>query len=71
MFFFDLLSRLLKVLRSNESPAQISAGFVLGMILGITPFWSLINFVILFFIIIINVNIAAAMLAYIIFSAVV
>ncbi len=71
MFGLELLGKILKVLRSNESPNQIAAGFILGMILGITPFFSLINALIIFAIIIINVNISAAILAYLIFTAVV
>jgi uncharacterized protein (TIGR03546 family) len=71
MFGLELIGKILKVLRSNESPNQIAAGFILGMILGITPFFSLINILIIFAIIIINVNISAAILAYLIFKAVI
>lgn len=71
MFFLQFFSDVLKILRSNQSPAQVAGGFVLGMLLGITPFWSLINVVVLLVIILINVNIGAATLAYALFSAVV
>jgi uncharacterized protein (TIGR03546 family) len=71
MFGLELIGKILKILRSNESPNQIAAGFILGMILGITPFFSLINALIIFVIIIINVNISAAILAYAVFTAVV
>jgi uncharacterized protein (TIGR03546 family) len=71
MFGLELIGKILKVLRSNESPNQIAAGFILGMILGITPFFSLINLLIIFVIVIISVNISAAILAYVVFTAVV
>jgi len=71
MFFLNLFSKILKILRSNESPKQIAGGFVLGMILGMAPFWSLFNLFIVFIIIIINVNISAVLLAYLVFSMVV
>lgn len=71
MFFLNIFSKILKILRSNQSPAQIAGGFMLGMILGMAPFWSLLNFFIVFIIIIINVNISAAILAFAAFSAVV
>lgn len=71
MFGLELIGKILKVLRSNESPNQIAAGFILGMILGFTPFFSLINALIIFTVIIINVNISAAILAYLVFTGVV
>ena len=71
MFGLKLISKILKILRSNESPNKIAWGFILGMILGITPFLSLINIIIIFIIIIISVNISAAILAYLIFTAVI
>lgn len=71
MFGLELIGKILKILRSNESPGQIAAGFILGMVLGITPFFSLLNVLIIFVIIIVNVNISAAILAYAVFTAVV
>lgn len=71
MFFLKLFSKILKILRSDESPNQIGSGFVLGMFLGMAPFWSLFNFLIVFLIIFFKVNISAAILAFLIFSAVV
>jgi uncharacterized protein (TIGR03546 family) len=71
MFGLELIGKIIKILRSNESPNQIAAGFILGMILGITPFLSLINILIIFVIIIVSVNISSAILAYAVFTAVV
>ncbi len=71
MFFLNIFGKILKILRSNQTPAQIAGGFVLGMLLGITPFWSLLNFLIVLVLILFNVNLSAAILGYAIFSAVV
>lgn len=71
MFFINIFGKILKVLRSNQTPAQIAGGFVLGMLMGITPFWSLVNLLLLLVVIIINVNLSAVILAYMVFSAVV
>ena len=68
MFLIKLLSKFVKVLRSAESPNQIAWGFALGVILGLTPLWSLHNLVVIALIICLRVNISAAMLAFVIFS---
>ena len=43
MFILKILGKFIKVLRSAASPRQIAWGFALGCILGLTPFWSLHN----------------------------
>ncbi len=69
MFGLELLAKLFKVLRSGESPGQISAGFILGMIPGLTPLWNLHNLIVLFLLIILNVNLSAAIFGFLLFSA--
>lgn len=68
MIVLKILSKFFKALRSNESPNQLAWGFVLGMIIGLTPFWSLHNLLIIVLIIIINVNASMAIAGFIIFS---
>lgn len=68
MFILKLLGKLLKALSSGESPSQIAGGFILGMILGLTPFWSLHNLVVILLIIIIRVNISMAIFSWLFFS---
>lgn len=68
MFFIKLLSKFIKVLNSNASPNQVAWGFALGTILGFTPFMSLHNLIVIILLIILNVNIASAMLSFAIFS---
>ncbi len=69
MFGLELLAKLFKVLRSGESPAQISAGFILGMIPGLTPLWNLHNLVVLILLIVLRVNFSAAIFSFLLFSA--
>ena len=69
MFGIEILAKLIKVLRSAGSPSQIAAGFVLGMIIGLTPLWSLHNLVIIIVIILVNVNISASIFSFVLFSA--
>ena len=47
MFALQILSKLVKVLRSAASPRQIAWGFALGTIWGFTPLFSLHNLVVL------------------------
>lgn len=68
MIILTFIKYFIKILRSNESASQIAAGFAMGMFMGITPFWSLLNFLLMIIVIILNVNIAAVLLAYAIFS---
>lgn len=68
MLIMKFLAKLLKILRSGATPAQISWGIVFGMILGLTPLMSLHNLIIIFLMIIFEVNIAMAIFAFAIFS---
>jgi uncharacterized protein (TIGR03546 family) len=64
MIVLKLLSKLIKALRSNASPKQIAGGFVLGMILGLTPFASLHNLVVVLLIILIRVNLSMVFFSF-------
>ena len=68
MIALKILSKLFKALRSNESPSQLAWGFVMGMIIGLTPFWNLHNLFVVFLIIILNVNAAMAVAGFLLFS---
>ena len=70
MFVLEFIAKLIKILRSEISPNQISWGFALGMILGLTPFWSLHNLIVVILIIILKVNLATAIFSFGIFSAI-
>ncbi len=47
MFWLKLLSKFVKVLREGASPGAIAAGFTVGFIIGLTPFLTLQNFLLL------------------------
>ncbi|MBC7186904.1 MAG: TIGR03546 family protein [Calditrichaeota bacterium] len=68
MLPLSLASKVIKVLRSADSPTQVGWGFALGAIPGLTPFWTLHNFVVILLICILNVNITAALLGWALFS---
>jgi len=68
MFFLQFISKLIKVLRSGESPGLIAGGFVMGFVVGLTPFWTLQNVLILAAAILTKVNLAAAFFAIFFFS---
>jgi len=70
MFGIELLAKLIKILRSAASPHQIAAGFVIGMIIGLTPFWTLHNMILIFILIIVNINIGTAIFSFLLFSAI-
>ena len=62
------LAKLLKALNSDSNPAQISLAFILGMILGFTPLWSLHNLLVLLLVCILRINLAGFLLAFGLFS---
>lgn len=70
MFGLEILAKIIKILRSAASPAQIAAGISFGMIIGLTPFWTLHNLVLIILLIILNINIGSALFAFVIFSGI-
>ena len=63
-----MLANLLKVLNSDASPGQVSLGFAFALFIGLTPFLSLHNVLILFFVFVIRVNLSAFFLGCALFS---
>jgi uncharacterized protein (TIGR03546 family) len=63
-----LIAKIIKILSSEESPNQIAFGFAMGMIIGLTPFWTLHNIVLIVLLIVLRVNIASALFSMAIFS---
>ncbi|XWN36949.1 MAG: TIGR03546 family protein [Balneola sp.] len=64
------IAKLLKALSSEASPNQLAGGFVLGMIIGLTPVTSIHNLLILVLVIVLKVNIGMVILAFLVFSGV-
>ena len=66
----DLLAKLLKALNAEGSPTQISLGFATGLMVGLTPLWSLHNLVLVFFVFLFRINLSAFFLAFAVFSGI-
>jgi uncharacterized protein (TIGR03546 family) len=63
MFWLTLLKDAIKLLRAGQDPRQIAGGFALGSILGLSPMLTLQGVAVWLIILILNVNISAALLA--------
>jgi uncharacterized protein (TIGR03546 family) len=59
-----LVFKLLTALNSETDPGQISLGFCFGLMLGFTPILSMHNLLVLFLVLVLRVNISAAILAW-------
>ncbi len=68
MFWLKFISKFIKVLRSGESPPLIAGGFAMGFFVGVTPFWTLQNMLLLAIAILTKVNLAAVFFALFLFS---
>ncbi|PCJ14833.1 MAG: hypothetical protein COB04_14305 [Gammaproteobacteria bacterium] len=64
------LAKLLQALNAETRPAQISLAFVMGLILGFTPLWSVHNLLVLFLACIVRVNFSSFLLAWGLFSSI-
>ncbi|MBI3005347.1 MAG: TIGR03546 family protein [Ignavibacteriales bacterium] len=70
MFIIKLLSDFLKILRAGQAPGQVAGGFALGSIVGLSPTLTLQGLAIWLIILILDVNLSAAILAFTFFSLV-
>ncbi len=68
MFWLQFLSKLIRVLREGDSPRAIAGGFTVGFFLGLTPFFTLQNFVLLLVAALLRVNLAAVGFGTLIFG---
>jgi len=64
------LAKLLAALNSEAEPAQISVGLCLGMILGLTPLFSLHNLLVVLLALVLRVNLSGVLVGFAGFSAV-
>lgn len=69
MFWLNILSSFFKVMRAGQTPAQIAGGFALGAILGLSPMFTLQGMIVWLIILVLDVNLSAALLALTLFSA--
>lgn len=64
MFWLQIISNFFKVLRAGQTPRQVAAGFTLGSIAGFSPFLTLQGILLWFVILLFDVNLSAAILAF-------
>jgi uncharacterized protein (TIGR03546 family) len=63
-------AKLLTVLNSETEPGQISLALACSLIVGLTPFWSLHNLVVVLIVLLLRVNLSAFLLGTAFFSGV-
>ena len=68
MFWIKLLTSFIRILREGQTPNQVAGGFALGMIVGISPSITLQGLFIWLIILILDVNLSAALLAFTVFA---
>ena len=68
MIFLKLFGKLLRILRDGPSPGQIAGGIVLGMCLGMMPSINFYSVLVLLVILLLNVNISAAIFGWMVFK---
>lgn len=66
----DLVAKLLRALNAEGSPTQISLGFAAGLIVGLSPLWSLHNVLLLFLVFLLRINLSAFFLSFAVFSGI-
>ena len=64
------IAKLLKLLNAESDPSQLSMGFVVGMIVGLTPLWSLHNLLLTFLVFLFRINLSAFILSFTLFSGI-
>ena len=65
---FTIIAKLLKVLNSDDSPAQLALALCFAAVLGLTPLSSAHNFILLFFLLILRVNLSLFFLSWAAFT---
>lgn len=68
MIWLKILKDFISILREGQSPKQIAWGFALGVIVGLSPTFTLQGILIWLLIFFLNVNTAAAVLSFTLFS---
>lgn len=68
MFWITIVRDFIKILREGQTPAQVAGGFALGSILGLSPMLTLQGVIVWLIILVLNVNLAASLLALSVFS---
>lgn len=64
MFWLQFVSKFIKILREGQTPAQIAGGLALGFMAGLSPHLTLQILIVWAIILILDVNLSAAMLGF-------
>jgi len=68
MFWLQIASNFVKILREGQTPNQIAGGFALGAIVGLTPMLTLQGAVVWLVILVLDVNLSAVFLSAAVFG---
>lgn len=68
MFWLQIIKNFIKILRAGQTPAQIAGGFALGAMVGISPVFTLQGLILWLVILVLNVNLSAAILSFTLFT---
>lgn len=68
MIWLKILSKFIKAFRSGETPRQIALGFCFGFLLALMPFWTIQAILIFALLILLNINLAAGTVAFLLAS---
>jgi len=64
MIWLKIISKFIKAFRSGETPRQIALGFCFGFLLALMPFWTIQSILIFVLLILLNINLAAGTVAF-------
>jgi uncharacterized protein (TIGR03546 family) len=70
MFWLQLIKNFIQILRSGQTPRQIAGGFALGSMVGLMPLLTLQGLFIWLVILVLDVNLTAALLSATLFTLV-
>jgi uncharacterized protein (TIGR03546 family) len=68
MFWLQLVSNFVKILRAGQTPRQVAGGFMLGSLAGLSPVLTLQGLLLWVVILSLDVNLSAAFLAFTLFA---
>lgn len=68
MIWLKILKDLIAILREGQTPKQIAWGFALGVLVGLSPTFTLQGILVWLIILMIDINMAAAVLSFTLFS---
>lgn len=70
MFWLSIVRDFFKIMREGQTPSQIAGGFAIGSMLGLSPMLTLQGAVIWLILLVLDVNLSAALLSLSLFSLV-